>query len=71
MYFVSKEFRTEHVGSLSEYAEGKYNSEIAKNVISVIGQSDVMFEHFRLKDHVHNSVHVCLYEKWLKGASDY
>ena len=71
MYFVSEGVRTERVRSLSQFAVGKVNSEIAKNVTSVICRSDVMFEPFRLKDHIHISVHVCLNEKWLKAAFDY
>ena len=71
MYFVCKGVRTERVGSLSQLAEGKVKSEIRKNITSVIGRSGVMFEHLRIKDHVHNPAHVCLYEKWLKAASDY
>ena len=66
MYFVCKGVRTEHVRSLSQFAEGKVKSEIGKNVTSVIGRSDVMFEHLRLKDHVHNPAHVCLYKSGSK-----
>ena len=69
-YFVSDGIRTEYVRSLSQFAEGKVNSEIVDYVTSVIDRSDVMFEHFKLNDHVHNSVHVCLYGKWLKGGYD-
>jgi len=58
------------VTRLSEFAERKCNSEIVKNVTSVICKSDVMFEYFRLTDAVHNSVRVCVSEKWLKAASD-
>jgi len=71
MYFVSEELRIQLGQRLSNFAEGKDKSEIVKNVTSVICKSDVMFEYFRLKDAVHNSVCVCLSEKWLKGASDY
>ena len=56
---------------LLEFVEGKVNSDIVNNVTSVIDRSDVMFEHFKLKDHVHNSVLVRLCGKWLKGESDY
>jgi uncharacterized protein YicC (UPF0701 family) len=59
------------VRRLSEFGEGNVNSEIAKNVTCVIGRSDVIFEYLRLKDHVHNSVHVCVSEKWLKTEFDY
>ena len=52
MYFVRKGVCTEYVTYLSQFAEGKVNSEIAKNVISVICKSDGMFEYLRLKDHV-------------------
>lgn len=45
---------------LSQFAEVKVGSEIVKNVTSVIGRADVMFEHLGLNDHVHNPVHVCL-----------
>jgi len=54
------------VRRLSEFVEGKVNSEIVNNVTSLIDRSGVMFEHFKLNDHAHNSVHVCLYEEWLK-----
>jgi uncharacterized protein YicC (UPF0701 family) len=71
MYFLSEELRIQLGQRLSNFAEGKDNSEIVKNVTSVICKSDVMFEYYRLKDHLQNSVRVYLSEKWLKGASDY
>ena len=49
MCFVSEGVRTERVRRLSECAEGKFNSEIVKNVTSVICRSDVIFEHFKIK----------------------
>jgi uncharacterized protein YicC (UPF0701 family) len=71
MYFVSEELRILLMQRLSKFTEGKGNSKIVKNVTSVICRSDLKFEHLRLKDHVCNSVHVRLYEKWLKTAFDY
>jgi hypothetical protein len=62
LYIVSEEVRTKLVRRLSEFVEGKFKSEIVKNVTSVMFKSDVMFEYFRLKDAVHNSVRVYLSE---------
>ena len=56
---------------LSEFGEENVNSEIAKNVTCVIDRSDLMFEPFILKDHVQNSVQLCLSEEWLKAMFDY
>jgi len=59
------------VRRLSEFGEGNVNSDIAKNVTSVTDRSDLMFEHFILKDHVQNSVQLYLSEEWLKATFDY